>query len=255
MNYKFQEKISKILFNAFFLIPLFTILGPLIPDLIISFTIIFTLIFILPSLKEIFFNKDKIDYFILTFFLFFIYILLGSTINFLNNGEFNFDNLRSYFSRSLFLFRFIFYPISIVYLAKKFNFKVEKKSIIIFLLTIFFVIFDTLFQYFNGKDIFGFVPTEHGRLAIGRLSGPFGDELIPGSYLMRYFFITIFFIFLLIRREFYFNVFFLIFLILCITTIVLTGERSVTLLTFLGILIFFILFKKQRLIIFSGTII
>ena len=34
---------------------------------------------------------------------------------------------------------------------------------------------------------------ERGQLAIGRLSGPFGDELIPGSFLMRYFFITILF--------------------------------------------------------------
>lgn len=253
MNYKFQEKISRILFNAFFLIPFFTILGPLIPDLIISFTIIFTFIFLIPSSKEIFLNKNKIDYFILTFFLFFIFILFSSTINFFINGEFNFDNLKSYFSRSLFLFRFIFYPISIVYLAKKFAFNVEKKNIIIFLLTIFFVIFDTLFQYFYGKDIFGFVPMERDQLAVGRLSGPFGDELIPGSYLMRYFFITIFFLFLLIKREIYFKIFFSIFLILCLTTIVLTGERSVTLLTLFGVLIFFILFKKQRLIILSGA--
>ena len=40
------------------------------------------------------------------------------------------------------------------------------------------------------------MPMERDEIAIGRLSGPFGDELIPGSYLMRYFFITIFFYFL-----------------------------------------------------------
>ncbi len=255
MNTKSLERISKLLFNAFFFIPLFTILGPLIPDLIITITVIFTFILILPSLKEIFSNQYKIDYFILTFFLFFLFILLSSTINFFINNELNFDNFKSYFSRSLFLFRFIFYPISIIYLAKRFNLKVEKKNIIIFLLTIFFVIFDTLFQYFNGKDIFGFIPMERGNLAIGRLSGPFDDELIPGSYLMRYFFITIFFIFLLIKKEFYFNIFFSIYLILCLTTIVLTGERAVTILTCFGILIFFLFFKKQRLIIISGVIV
>ena len=86
--------------------------------------------------------------------------------------------LKKYFLRSLFLFRFVFYPVSIVYIAKKFKLMVGKKNIIIFLLTISFVIFDTLFQYFNGKDIFGFIPMERGQLSIGRLSGPFGDELI-----------------------------------------------------------------------------
>ena len=255
MSYKLQENISIIFFNAFFFIPLLTILGPFFPDLIISLTIIFTFIFIFPSIKNIFLNNKKIDYFILVFFLFFIFILLSSSINFFINGEINYENLKKYFSRSLFLFRFIFYPLSIVYIAKKFNFKVKKKSIVIFLLTIFFVIFDTLFQYFNGKDIFGFIPMERGQLAIGRLSGPFADELIPGSYLMRYFFITILFLFFLIKKEFYFNVVFSVYLIVCLTTIVLTGERSVTILSFFGILVYFLLFKKQRLIIFSGLII
>tara|TARA_Y100000768_G_scaffold387254_1_gene377970 strand:- start:359 stop:1699 length:1341 start_codon:yes stop_codon:yes gene_type:complete len=255
MSFKLQENISKILFNAFFFIPLFTILGPFFPDLIISITIIFTFIFILPSAKEIFLNEKKIDYFTLIFFLFFIFILLSSTINFFINGEINFENFKKYFLRSLFLFRFVFYPISIIYIAKKFNLMVGKKNIIIFLITIFFVIFDTLFQYFNGKDIFGFIPMERGQLSIGRLSGPFGDELIPGSYLMRYFFITILFLFFFIKKKFYFNIAFSIYLILCLTTIVLTGERSVTLLTCFGILIFFILFKQQRKIIISGVIV
>ncbi len=255
MSYKLQENISKFFFNAFFFIPLLTILGPFFPDLIISLTIIFALIFIFPSIKNIFLNNEQIDYFILIFFLFFTFILLSSSINFFINGEINYENLEKYFLRSLFLFRFIFYPISIVYIAKKFNFKVEKKSIFIFLLTIFFVIFDTLFQYFNGKDIFGFIPIERGQLAIGRLSGPFGDELIPGSYLMRYFFISILFLFFLIKKAIYFNIAFSIYLILCLTTIILTGERSVTLLSFFGIFIYFILFKKQRLIIFLGMII
>ena len=102
--------------------------------------------------------------------------MLGSVINYIKNDILSYQNFENYFSRSLFLFRFIFYPVSIIYLAKKFDIKIQKKYLLLFLITICFVIFDTIFQYFNGTDIFGFVPIERGVLAIGRLSGPFGDE-------------------------------------------------------------------------------
>ena len=118
MSYKLQDNISNFLFNAFFFIPLLTILGPFFPDLLISLTIIFAFIFVFPSIKNIFLNNQKIDYFILIFFIFFIFIILSSSINFFINGEINYENLKKYFLRSLFLFRFIFYPISIVYIAK-----------------------------------------------------------------------------------------------------------------------------------------
>ena len=101
MNLKLQENISKILFNAFFFIPLLIILGPFFPDLIISITIIFTFIFILPSAKEIFLSEKKIDYFTLIFFFIFIFILLSSTINFFINGEINFENFEKIFFKIL----------------------------------------------------------------------------------------------------------------------------------------------------------
>ena len=94
---------------------------------------------------------------------------------------------------------------------------------------------------------------ERNELAIGRLSGPFGDELIPGSFLMRYLFISIFFIFILLKKNKLFTSSVFIFLILCLTTIILTGERSVTILSFFDIFNFFILFKGYRVLIFSGV--
>ena len=58
--------------------------------------------------------------------------------------------------------------------------------LIIFILVVF-VSFDTFFQFFNyssrdgfGADIFGFKSSWYGRL-----TGPFGDELIPGSYISK----------------------------------------------------------------------
>ena len=53
---------------------------------------------------------------------------------------------------------------------------------------IIFVTVDTLFQFFNytaengfGSDLLGFKSNWYGRL-----TGPFGDELIPGSYLSKF---------------------------------------------------------------------
>ena len=176
MQNNIQKKISTILFHLFFFIPILSIIGPFFPDLIISITVIFSFIIFLNTSNEKFFNNiKKFDYFILVFLLFYLFILVSSSINFFNSSDFSFENIKRYFSRSLFLFRFIFYPICIIYIAKKFQIDVNKKSLYLFILTILFVIFDTLFQYFNGKDIFGFVPMERNQLAIGRLSGPFGD--------------------------------------------------------------------------------
>ena len=51
-----------------------------------------------------------------------------------------------------------------------------------------FVLIDTLYQFFNyssqngfGKDLLGFQSTWYGRL-----TGPFGDELIPGAYISKF---------------------------------------------------------------------
>ena len=254
MQNNFHKRTSIILLNLFFFIPVFSILGPFFPDLIISFTVIFSLYLFFISKNDALINYiKKLDYLILIFLFFYIFILFSSTINFFYNGELSIEYFKKYFSRSLFLFRFIFYPICIIFIIKKYDIILEKKSLLIFLFSILFVIFDTLFQYFNGKDIFGFVPMERNELAIGRLSGPFGDELIPGSFLMRYLFISIFFIFILFKKNKSFNLSVLVFLILCLTTIILTGERSVTILSFFGVFIFFILFKGYRVLIFSGV--
>ena len=50
-----------------------------------------------------------------------------------------------------------------------------------------FVVLDTLIQYIFGKDIFGFeISSNHS----GRLTGPFGDEPIPGSFIVSFMFIA-----------------------------------------------------------------
>ena len=65
-----------------------------------------------------------------------------------------------------------------------------KNFLKIILFVTVFVSADTLYQHFVGKDIFGYtVDDSHGR----RLSGPFGDEYVVGSYLSKFFFLGLLF--------------------------------------------------------------
>jgi O-antigen ligase len=251
----FQTRVAYLLLSLFFLIPAFTILGPFFPDLIISVTVIFSLIVSLYDRDQKLLNLIIKDKFIIIFLLFSFYLLVNSFINYFDNAVYSYQNFKSYFSRSLFFFRFGIYPISVIYLANKFNFSISKKYLIIFLITIFFIIFDLIFQYFNGKDIFGFVPIERGVLAIGRLSGPFNDELIPGGFLMRYFFISMLFLFFTINNKNSLSFAIPLFILITLMTIFITGERSAAILTVFGIFLFFLLYPEFRIkIIFSFLI-
>ena len=114
-------------------------------------------------------------------------------------------------------------------------FKIENKIFerfikfvfIIFLLTAL----DTILQYLTGKDIFGYPQSE---LHYGRLSGPFGDELIVGSYLSKLIFISILFFFINLKK----NSYDLIFLFFGIIVIFITKERSAFIMTFFTSLVY-----------------
>ena len=80
-----------------------------------------------------------------------------------------------------------------------------------------FVSFDTLIQFFFSKDLFGIEALgSHGN----RLSGPFGDELVVGSYLTKLFFFSLIFI-INQNKKFYF----FCYLLLILIVIILTKER------------------------------
>ena len=68
-----------------------------------------------------------------------------------------------------------------VYLTLKNYPNFIRKFSIIFLITINFILFDSIFQFLVGEDIFGIKSNHHTRI-----SGPFGDELVLGSYLSRF---------------------------------------------------------------------
>tara|TARA_X000000950_G_scaffold138135_1_gene171381 strand:+ start:275 stop:1594 length:1320 start_codon:yes stop_codon:yes gene_type:complete len=106
-----------------------------------------------------------------------------------------------------------------------------------------FVCFDIFFQFFVGKDIFGFEIIGDGR----KLSGPFGDELIAGGFIQRFSLFS-FFVIPLFYRKYLFNRFFkytipLLFLIF-LFGIILSGNRMPMIL-FVFVTFLIVLFHKQ----------
>ena len=217
--------IKKINFLILLFFPLFIILGNGFINLSL---IVITLSCIILFIKKKICLFSKIENLLLG--IFFLYVSL--------NSLFNFTNIEN-FLKSLGLFRYIFFSLAIVYTLNNISLNQFKKIKLFYLSVIIFVIFDVIFQYLTGSDIFGFKPgmCQNGNCL--RYQGPFGDELIAGSF---------FAYFGLISTSLFFKgkKLNLLFLTLGIA-IVLTGDRS----PFISFFIFFfiyILISDQKIL-------
>ena len=170
-------------FYDFFIIifPLAILLGPAIINLFLVLISLFFLFHLKNNSKKIFLN-----HWVISFFFFWFYLILISVFseNFL-------DSLQSSISQIRF---FLF----VLFFAFFFNLK---KNINFFILTIhiilIFVCLDVNLQFLSGYDIFGynsegynygyplFAHWKNNNIHVGRLSGPFGTELIPGSFIAK----------------------------------------------------------------------
>jgi len=227
---------NKFINNFFFfiilLLPVIYISGSLLLNFSILLIIIFSSFFLTKNSIKIFFNKYKY------FLIFFLTIVILNTFS-SETKLFSISKLGAYL-------RFLIFPISYIYLILRLS-KVDLKKISKFyFLIILFVIVDSLIQLIFGKDIFGF-PYFH---LYNRITGPFGDEMIVGFYLLNFGILTISFLnyFDLIKK----NTNFYLFLFLALT-ILLTGERSAYL-SFFYFLFFLFIFSKNKKIIFFTSI-
>jgi hypothetical protein len=157
------------------LIPVSFILGNLILNLNIIILISLTLLFYGFAIFGI--NLNIIDKLII---LFFLYIIFNGIFN--NFFNFKFANAPSnlVIFKSISYLRFLFLYFVIRFLIDKdlLNYKI---IFLTFGLCSLFVSIDVIIQYSFGKDIFGYPK------ALRRLSGPFGDEAIAGSFIQRFF--------------------------------------------------------------------
>ena len=147
------------------IIPLL-ILGPFFPDLIVSLSSMFFLVYALRNKMFFYFNNKPL----IIFFVFCVYCILVS-IFFANDFLLSFES-------SLFYFRIGIFACVIWYLIEK-----DKKILNYFYYTLIIcfsaLIIDGYIQFFTGTNLIGL--SKSGV----RISSFFGNELILGSYLSR----------------------------------------------------------------------
>ena len=236
----FLKKTSKsyYLFNILLaFLPISFIAGNLVINLNMILIIISALlIFGRDLIKMKFFLLDKL---IFTFFLLIIITGIYNDLYFITTNAYpaGYNTI----IKSLAFLRYLLLYITLRFLIEKELIDL-KFFFISCLLCSLFVSFDIFYQLNFGKDIFGFEMIGSGR----RLSGPFGDELIAGGYLLRF---SIFSFFLI--PLFYPNVpknfikYLIPFLVIIfITGIILSGNRM-PLIMFVFTIFLISIFQKQ----------
>ncbi len=192
------------------LVPFALITGPLVPDIILSFSaFIFLLLIKKNEIKNYFFNK-----FTIIFLIFYFYILFLSLIS---------KNYLLSLESTLFYFRFWFFVLATIYCLKKDLIFIKIFYFFLFF-TILFIIIDCIIQIIFGYNI------TFNKVDYRRLSGIFGDERVLGSYLVRTFPLLLALYFhdkIYKNLSFFSNSKFLFFLVFSsMVLILMSGERS-----------------------------
>ena len=260
---KFKEiGIVEILFYA---LPLSFIVGNLILSINLLLFLIFS--FLLIKKKKLTYRFDTINWVLIIFFLY----LFFSTIIQFNDYDVWIQKARDAVAdhsveenllpswqiknltlenhpifKSLILIRFV---ILIFIVDTLFYNKILslKKFFLSSLFCTSFVSLDIIFQYIFGFDIFGM--KNNGRYH----SGPFGDELIAGGYLLNFSFLSFFYIFNKNKKLNKPLIFLTI--IFHILAIALTGNRMPFVLFLFGCFLLILFIKRIRTVMFSSLII
>jgi len=156
---------QKIPFYLTFLLPLFLVTGPFLPDLSIS---ICAVIFLINSYKNKLYKYYR-NYFFIIFIIFYLILVTSSLLS---------ENILFSLKTSALYIRFLFFSLSTWYLLDQ-NSKLIKYLLFCFLIVFCFLTVDGLVQFNFGNNIFGY-PYMHNRI-----SSVFKDELILGSYSVR----------------------------------------------------------------------
>ena len=165
---------KNLLSYLYLLIPLLLITGPALPDIVISLGVLFGIFYVIYQRE--YENLIKLNLFRISI-TFWISLILISFFSY---------NKTNSFQDSLIFIRFLLIPFACYFVFFKNKKFLDRLLLIIFVLVVF-VSIDTLYQFMNysskngfGDDLLGFKSNWYGRL-----TGPFGDELIPGSYISK----------------------------------------------------------------------
>lgn len=228
----FNKIVNKFVVFLFYLIPLSMFGQALINLMIISLIILFIIFVVVNS--DIDWVKEKLNIILLIFAL---YLVI--------NGYFISDyNISK--NKSIFYIKFILFFISSTYFFKKFDINLEKLLKIYLILNLFITI-DVIIQYLFKSNLIGF-PCQ---MNCSRFSSFFGDELIAGTYLFFFGFLSI--TYFLLKKKYFIFIFASIYLTL---VIFLTGDRTPFFLSLI-LVILNILFNRslRKLLIFALSLI
>ncbi len=211
------------------LLPLALIAGPLMAEIFLFLLFIFFLYFLFKEKKYYLFDNRLFK----VFLIFWFYIV---TVSFFAPEKL--VSLKS----SFFYLRFGIYTISILYFLNS----LKEHLNIIYLLykfTLIFVIFDSFIQIFYGEDIFGLKPNSQDLM---RISGPFGDKFVLGSFLQKI--LPVFIYFILKNYEKIKKIKWddLVIIALSFVIIYRSGDRAALGLILFFSLVFFIIYKPFR---------
>ena len=201
------------------------------------------------------FKNKKFDEFeiiwVKAFLVFWIYLILISFFS-----EDYLSSIRSSFSQIRYLFLILF-------IYKYLNFQILKFIIYFLTSLLFFVSIDNNIQFFTGLDIFGYQAEGYIfderiynlntiNYYVGRLSGPFGNELVTGAFIAKLSFPLIFYFMQLFKKVKNIYKFLIICLfVILIEGVIISGERTSSLLIILAFFLAFYSsygFKKTLLI-------
>ena len=207
-----------------FLLPFSVIFGNLILNVNIFFIISLYLIDIFKSQNlKLFFRNNKIIIFLLFFFLFFN-LIVSINWQFTLRGQLG-----------LLKHIFLYFALIHFFFKKDSNFELLVKM---FFFAILFVLVDSYIQFFFDKDLLGHKVSEnHGR----RLSGPFGDEYIVGSFILKTIFITKY------NKYFENNYNWLVYLLISFILVILASQRMPALMLSASLIILFLIEGKINL--------
>ena len=187
-------------------IPFLLITGPFLSDLAV------VIICILFLFNHFIFKIKKYlkNYFFILFLFFYLTCILSSLFS-------EYPSISVF--KSIFYIRFLIITFAIVYILENDPKFINKIFISIFI-CFSILIFDGFYQFIFEENIFGFM------ISGNRVSSFFGDELIYGSYISKFFPIFLALFFLLKKKSFKLNLLFSFILVLSIYSITISGERS-----------------------------
>jgi len=214
------------------------ILGPFIPDLIVSLSSLVFLVVVFKNKLFFYFTKKPL----IIFFIFCIYCILVSI--------FVAEDIRLSFESSFFYFRIGVLGCLIWYLIEQ-DKKILNYCYYALVISFSFLIVDGYIQFFSNTNIIGLPKMGD------RISSFFGDELIMGSYLSRLF--PLLFALFIVKEKKKFELYFMILFSLLLSGLILvSGERAaffLYVLSFLFIIIFVHGFAKFRIVVSVGSLI